>query len=110
MDFYAIMFTPEEYKLQDNTTIDGKIITAGKLFVKAKYLCSMHIDTNWYWNKHPQHHVITVTTRTIIYPQLEINAITDIHDMTKTVCNRIREKKPYQDILYVLLILTTFTS
>ena len=27
--FYVIIFTSEEYKLQDNTTIDGKFITAG---------------------------------------------------------------------------------
>ena len=39
--FYAIMFTSEAYTLQDNTTIDGKIIFAGKLVVKAQYLCYM---------------------------------------------------------------------
>ena len=39
--FYFIMFTSEAYKLQDNTTIDGKIITAGELVVKEQYLCSM---------------------------------------------------------------------
>ena len=27
--FYVIMFTSEAYKIQDNTKIDGKIITAG---------------------------------------------------------------------------------
>ena len=27
--FYVIMFTPEAYKLQDNTTIYGQIMTAG---------------------------------------------------------------------------------
>ena len=27
--FYVIMFKSEAYKLQDNTTIDGKIITVG---------------------------------------------------------------------------------
>ena len=27
--FYVIMFTSEVYTLHDNTTIDGKIITAG---------------------------------------------------------------------------------
>ena len=27
--FYAIMFTSESYTIQYNTTIDGKIITAG---------------------------------------------------------------------------------
>ena len=50
---YVIMFTSEAYTLQDNTQIDGKIITAGEFFVEAQYLCSMQVDTNWYWNKHP---------------------------------------------------------
>ena len=45
--FYVIMFTSEAYTLQDNTTIDGKIITAGELVVKAWYLCSMQEDNNW---------------------------------------------------------------
>ena len=53
--FYAIMFTSGAYTLQGNTTIDGKIITAGELVVKAKYLCSMHMDTHWYWNQQPNH-------------------------------------------------------
>ena len=68
--FYVIMFKTGAYTLQENTTIDGQIITAGELIVKAKYLCSMQIDTNWYWNQQPKHHVITVPTRTILHPQL----------------------------------------
>ena len=42
------MFTSEAYTLQDNTTIDGQIITAGELVVKAQYISSMQLDTNWY--------------------------------------------------------------
>ena len=44
--FYVIMFTSEANKLQENTTIDGKIITTGELVVKEQYICSMQIDTN----------------------------------------------------------------
>ena len=44
--FYVIMFTSEEYAFKDNTKIDGQIITAGELVVKAQYLCSMQVDTN----------------------------------------------------------------
>ena len=61
--FYVIIFTSGAYTLQENTTIDGKIITDGELVVKEKYLFSMQIDTNWYWNQQPKHHVITVPTR-----------------------------------------------
>ena len=58
--FYFIMFTSGAYKLQENTTVDGKIITAGELVVKAQYICYMQVDTTWYCNQQPKHHVITV--------------------------------------------------
>ena len=56
------MFISEAYKLQDNTIIDGKVITARKLVVKAQYLCYMQEITNWFWDQHPQHQVIIVQT------------------------------------------------
>ena len=36
--FYVIQFISEEYTLQNNTPIDGQVISAGKLAVKAQYL------------------------------------------------------------------------
>ena len=87
------MFTSESYRLKDNTTTDGKIITAGELVVKAQYMCSMRVDTSWYWNNHPQQQVITVLTHTIIHPQLGVTTITDIHDILKSICNRTQAKK-----------------
>ena len=90
--FYVIMFTSEEYTLQEWKTIYGKIITAEELVVKTKYLCSMQVDTNWYWNQHPQQHVITVPTRTILHPRLEVNAVTYFHTITKSVCRRTQSK------------------
>ena len=65
-----MIVTSGTYTLQENTTIDGQIITAGELVVNAKYLCSMQVDTNWYCNQQSKHHVITVPTRTILHPQL----------------------------------------
>ena len=99
--FYVIMFASEAYTLQYNKTIHGQIITSGVLFVKAQYLCSMQVDTNWYWNKHPKQHIITVPTHTIIHPRPEVNAVTDFHAKPNIVCTRTKEKNPYQDILYV---------
>ena len=64
------MLTSEAYTLQDNTTSDGQIITAGGLVVKAQYICSVRVDTNCYWNHHPQQNFITVPTRKILHPQL----------------------------------------
>ena len=54
--FYVIMFRLGAYKLHENTTIDVKIIAAGELVVKAQYICSMQIETNWYWNQQLKHH------------------------------------------------------
>ena len=42
----------------------GKFVTSGELVVKAQYLCSIQVDTNWYWNQQPKQHVITVPTHT----------------------------------------------
>ena len=36
--FYVIKFILEAYTLQNNTKIDGKIISTGELVVKAQYL------------------------------------------------------------------------
>ena len=99
--FYVIMFKPGAYTHQENTTIYGQIITAGELAVKAKYLCSMQIDTNWYRNQQPKYHVITVPTRTILHPQLEVNTITQFHAIPTSVCSRTKEKNPSQGSLYV---------
>ena len=87
------MFKTGAYTLQENTTIDGQTITAGELFVKAKYISSMQIDTNCYWNQQPKHHVITVPTRTILDPQLEGDAITDFHFIPTSICSRTQAKK-----------------
>ena len=66
------MFTSGAYTLQESTTIDGKIITDGELVVNANYLCSMQVDTNFYWNQQSKHHVITVPTRTILHYNLKV--------------------------------------
>ena len=53
----------------------------------------MQIDTNWYWNQQPKHHVITFPTRTILHPQLEVNVITELHEIPTSVCSRSQAKK-----------------
>ena len=91
--FYVIMFTSGAYTLQENTTIDGQILIAGELVVNAKYLCSVQVDTNWYWNQQPNNHVITVPTRTILHPQLEGDSIAYFHAIPTSICSRIQAKK-----------------
>ena len=63
------------------------------MVVKAQYLCYMQIDTNWYCNQEPKHHVITVPTRTLLHPQLEVNAILDFHEIPTSVCSKTQAKK-----------------
>ena len=43
--FCVIQFLSEEYKLQNNTIIDGQVISAGELVVKAQYICSKQKKT-----------------------------------------------------------------
>ena len=63
------------------------------MVVKAQYLCSMQVYTNFYWDQHPQQNVITVPTRTIIHPPPEVNAVTYFHAIPKSVCTRTQAKK-----------------
>ena len=63
------------------------------MVVKAQYICSMKVDTNWYRNKQHKHHVITVPTHIIIHPQLEVNSVTDFHAITTSVRTRTQAKK-----------------
>ena len=53
----------------------------------------MQVETNWYWNQHPQQHVMTVPKRTILHPQLEVDAVTYFHAIPKSACNRTQAKK-----------------
>ena len=52
-EFYVIQFLSDAYTLKNNKIIDRQVISAGKLFVKAQYLCSMKENTNWYWKQQP---------------------------------------------------------
>ena len=50
---YVIQFISEEYTLQNNTTIDGQVISSGELVFKAQCIFSMQENTNFYWNQQP---------------------------------------------------------
>ena len=103
--FYVIQFLSEAYTLQNNTRIDGKVISDGELFVKSQYLWSMQESTNWYWKQQPLQHTIIVPTHTILHPRLDVITIRYVQYIPKNVCNRIQAKKPYKDILLVWLML-----
>ena len=54
MVYYVIKFLSEGYTLQEETTCDGKIITAGELVFKAQYMNCMQDNKKWYWEILPQ--------------------------------------------------------
>ena len=61
--FYIIQFISKAYTLQNDTTIDGQVISASDLVVKAQYLCLMQENTNWYWKQQPLQQTIIVPTK-----------------------------------------------
>ena len=75
--FYVNKFLSEAYTLQNNTKIDGQIISAGELVVKAQYLCPIQENTNWYWRQQPLQQNIIVPKRTILHPRPDVVRITD---------------------------------
>ena len=63
------------------------------MVVRSQYLCSIQVDTNWYWNQYPQQHITTVPTHKILHPKLEVNAVTDFHVIPKSLCTRTQAKQ-----------------
>ena len=95
---YVIQFISEAYILQNNTTIDGQVVYASELVVKAQYICSVQENTNFYWKQQPLQHTIIVPTRTIIHPRLDVIILRYVQDIPKHICSRNKLKKPYKDI------------
>ena len=97
--FYVIKFVSDAYTLQSNTTIDGQVVSTGKLVIKAQYLCSMQENTNWYWKQQPLQQTILVPTCTILHPRLDVIVIRYVQDTPKNLCSSNQAKKQYKDII-----------
>ena len=54
MGYYVITLVSEIYTLQDDTTCDIQISSAGELVVKAQYQICMKENINWYLEKQHQ--------------------------------------------------------
>ena len=72
---YVIQFLSEAYRLQNNAKIDGHVISASELFVKAQYICSTKENTNWYWKQQLLQQTRIVPTHTIFHPRLDVITI-----------------------------------
>ena len=103
--FYVVQFISEAYRLQNNTTIDGQVISAGELVLKSQYLCSMQENTNWYWKQQPLQQNIIVPTHTILHPHLDVIIIRYVQDIPKYFFIMNKNKKAYKDTLLVWLML-----
>ena len=77
MDFMLSCSNNKHIQFRITQQLMDKLSLLGNWLAKAQYLCSMQVDTNWYYNQHPQQHVLKVPTRTILHTQLEVNAVTD---------------------------------
>ena len=86
---YVIKFISEAYMLQNNTTIDGQVISAGELVVKSQYICSMQENTNWYRKQQSMQHTIIVTTCTTIHPSLDVITIRYVQNIHKNIFSTI---------------------
>ena len=93
---YVIKFISEAYTLQNNTQIDGQVISAGGLVFQAQYICYMQENYSWYWKQQPLQHTIIVPTRTIIHPCLGVVIITYVQYIPKNVYTRIQSKEAIQ--------------
>ena len=93
MGYYVIKFISEECTLQEDTTCGGKIISAGKLVFKEKYLICTQENTNWYWEQKSRQQVIIAPTWTILYPCLDVVSVKDVHDIPKIIYNRNNAKR-----------------
>ena len=76
MGYYVIGFMWEPYNLQEETTCDGQISTAGKIFSKAQYINCMKDNTKWYQKQQYKKSNIIVPTRTIVHTWLDVTTAT----------------------------------
>ena len=58
--------------LQDNKTVEKKVINAGEIILKAEYLSIMKSNTNWYCKKIGTKDNVVIATRTIVHSCLDV--------------------------------------
>ena len=71
---------------KNNTTNNGKVISAGELVVKAEYLFSVQENTNWYGKQQPLQQTIIFQTRTIIHTCLGVIILRYVQDIPNNLC------------------------
>ena len=91
-----IQFISKSYTLQNNTTIDGQVISADELVVKAQYIYFVQENTNWYWKQQPLQQTIMVPTRTILHLLIDVITIRYVQDIHNNLCNRNQAKTVIQ--------------
>ena len=88
MGYYVIEFVSEAYTLQEDTTCEGKISTAGEMVVKVEYLRCIKEKKKCHWDKKQQQQLIIVLTRTIVHQFLDVIVVKYFHDIIRIFFNR----------------------
>ena len=88
--YYVVRFLLESYTLQDDKTVDNKVIDSGELIVKMEYISIMRSNTNWHWKKLGTKESVVISTRTIVHPYLDVSTIKYVADILIILCNKNR--------------------
>ena len=78
MGYYVIKFFSEAYTLQENKTCDGKIIAAGELFFRSKYLICMKYKQSGNGNKKRNKKMLLYQHEKIVHQCMNIMSVTEV--------------------------------
>ena len=96
IEYYVIKFLLEAYTLQEDTTYDRQINTAGKIFFKTQYMTYMQYYTKWHWKKSQQQNNNIVRICTFVHPCLDLMAVTEVKQIPNTLYSRNQSRKAFQ--------------
>ena len=78
MGYYVINFFSEAYTLQEDTTCDEKIITAGELFFRSKYLICMKYKQSDNGKKKRNKKMLLYQHEKIVHQCMNIMSLTEV--------------------------------
>ena len=101
MGYCVIKLFSESYTLQEYTTCDGQIVTAGELVVKVQHMKCMKDNTEWYWGKTQQQKKIIVPTHTIVHTCIYVIEVTEVKKQLRMYAAETNNTRLYKCILCI---------
>ena len=95
MGYYVVKYILDAYILQEYTTCDGEISTAGEIVARSQYPSCMKENMKWYWEQTQQQQIIYFLTRTIVHTCLDVFVVKEVQYISISVCNK---NQPQQDL------------